>query len=365
MYDATNIGNWSGLGYFIGKTLQQYVGKVTFIGNLKSGRFARHYMRKMIHRITDGREFCTERTADAGVFYAEQVDRQLKDGAFDLVFAAATIPVAYMRSAIPLLIYTDATFASMVGYYFNDLSDESIGDGNTMESLAQQKASRVLYASNWAAHSAIHDYGIHPAKVEVAPFGANIQEIPNWHKRRRSLDNPLSLLFVGKEWKRKGGTVAYEVVKILHSKGINSVLHVFGCEPEDIQDDLLVRRHGSLDKKKPSEARRMSELFSSADFLILPSEAECFGIVICEAFAHGVPVLAHRTGGIPTLVANQKNGFLSATNQAEEYSDFISGIIGTRRYQDLRQGARASFETRFNWDAAGRKIYALVKSLLK
>src|SRR5690606_8116758 len=47
-----------------------------------------------------------------------------------------------------------------------------------------------------------------------------------------------------------------------------------------------------------------------AKFLMLPSRSDSFGIVLLEAWSHGVPVIAARAGGIPGVVDDGANGLL-------------------------------------------------------
>ncbi len=63
--------------------------------------------------------------------------------------------------------------------------------------------------------------------------------------------------------------------------------------------------HGQVQKM------RKSDLLGAADALVVPTiSQEVFGIVIVEAYAHGTPVLASTTGGIPEIVREGKTGFL-------------------------------------------------------
>ena len=56
---------------------------------------------------------------------------------------------------------------------------------------------------------------------------------------------------------------------------------------------------------------RKSDLLAAADALVVPTiSQEVFGIVIVEAYAHGTPVLASTTGGIPEIVREGETGFL-------------------------------------------------------
>src|SRR5205085_4346229 len=84
--------------------------------------------------------------------------------------------IAEVGGTTPVAFWTDATFAQMVGLYpeFQRLTTATIENGDRLERLALSRSSVAIYASDWAAQSAIRDYGADPAKISVIPFGANL-----------------------------------------------------------------------------------------------------------------------------------------------------------------------------------------------
>jgi glycosyltransferase involved in cell wall biosynthesis len=74
-----------------------------------------------------------------------------------------------------------------------------------------------------------------------------------------------------------------------------------------------------------------SELFRKIEILVVPSIwREPFGRVVIEAYAHGVPVLATRRGGIPELVEEGKTGFLYDPEQRGAVSKLLTRLSETR-----------------------------------
>ncbi|WP_214325861.1 glycosyltransferase [Nonomuraea sediminis] len=84
---------------------------------------------------------------------------------------------------------------------------------------------------------------------------------------------------------------------------------------------------------------RANRLIAASDLLVLSSRWEALPVVIMEALAAGVPVVAPAVGGIPDLVKPGENGILTRPGSAE---DLAAGILEAMKSHDrLRAGAAA------------------------
>src|SRR5690606_24581714 len=106
--------------------------------------------------------------------------------------------------------------------------------------------------------------------------------------------------------------------------------------------------------------------YLDADFLILPTRCECYGIVFCEAAAHGLPSIAAATGGVPEVVREGINGHtLPLSAGAADYTALIRAVLDEPgRHDRLRRSSRDEFERRLNWDTWGCETARLVHALL-
>lgn len=357
-YDASDINSWSGLAYYIAQTLDKYVGEVEYIGCLKIKKFIRHYVKKKIYRSIYGKNYYPERTEEMGRWYSRQIENKIKNKNYDLIFSPGVISIAYLNVDIPVAFWADATFSAMIDYYFTDMCKQTIADGNRMEKTALDKCMLAVYSSNWAADSALKDYHANPAKIKVIPFGANIKNIPLRNEIGKSLSKPLQLLYVAKDWERKGGDLVFQTLVTLHEMGIDSQLTVVGCVPPKIFKHFNLVVYPFLDKNDDSDSKKLNTLYRNAHFFILPSRKECFGVVVSEANAFGVPVLATQTGGLPTVVKNGVNGFLLPLEaRGTDYAIKIKEVISNERfYLNLRRSSRRCYDEILNWDVAGKHL---------
>jgi glycosyltransferase involved in cell wall biosynthesis len=121
-----------------------------------------------------------------------------------------------------------------------------------------------------------------------------------------------------------------------------------------------------LDKNDDQQRKRLEELYLTADFFLLPSRQECYGIVFCEASAFGIPIITTDTGGISEIVRDGENGFLlQPTDEAASYAQLIASIYrDDERYYSLVEGARAAFDSRLNWDTWGLSVKKMLAQVV-
>lgn len=366
-YDAASLSHWSGSGYFIAEALKRHVGSLDYLSLVTPSPSPGQFVKKAWHTFVARDQFFYQRSLRVARSYAEQTERFLAQGRYDVVIGPGTLPFSLLRTSLPVISWGDATFAAMDGYYYPNLAPETRRMGHQLEKLALEKLTLAVYASQWAADSAVRDYGLASARVRVVPFGANIPRLPEREETERPPGSPVHLLFVGKEWERKGGAIAVETLQALLERGIAARLTVVGCVPpaEFLRPEVTV--HPFLDKQKPAELALLDELYRSADFCLVPSRQECYGLVFCEANAYGVPDLAARTGGIPTIVEDGVNGFLLPLEaRGAAYAAIVErAIADPEAYRRLRASARARYEARLNWDVAGRAFSELILAAIE
>jgi glycosyltransferase involved in cell wall biosynthesis len=187
--------------------------------------------------------------------------------------------------------------------------------------------------------------------------GSSITIIPNgvsadWFQTPQPTprDDEITLLFVGRLDPQKGLDVLLRAFERLSQR---CVLRVVGTGPHEPEYRRLAEELG-LDSRviflghcSPEEIRRQ---LKAAYTLVLPSRAELFGIVLIEAMAMGVPVVASRVGGLPEVVAHEKTGLLAPPEDDQALARALHRILEERGLRDqlaLRCPARAA---RYRWD---------------
>lgn len=302
--------------------------------------------------------------------FARRFLSKLKTNTPDLIFApVASVEIALLKTEIPIVYLSDATFSVMQDYYpnFKRLLGFSKREGNYLERLAIQKASAIIYPSNWAARSAVEDYGADQAKVHIVPFGANIDAVPHRDAiLAKSAESKCKLLFLGRNWARKGGDIAIETLHHLRLSGVDAELTVCGCVPPHGAATDYVHVIPFLNKNDENQRRQLEALLLDHHFLVLPTRADCSPIVFCEAAAYGLPSVTTDTGGVSGVVQNGRNGFLMPLSaRGDQYAALIRSIyVDANRYQDLIMKCRNAYDQQLNWDSWGKSASRIFEGVL-
>lgn len=369
-YDARDVNYWSGLSTYISCALENQGIDLNYLGPLVEKNKLLFQIKQGFYKYFLGKKHLRDYEPRILQNFGEQIRHKLNGTTTDVVFSATASPISYLECRQPIVFWADAVFASLVDFYpfFSNLSAQSIAEGNAAERAALERCELAIYASDWAAEAAISNYGVRREKVKVVPFGANISVKRNLNDIKiivnaRATDC-CKLLFLGVEWERKGGEIALETTRLLNENGLRTELTVAGCEPNlDASLKKFVNIVGFVNKATRAGRKQIDRLLCESHFLIVPSQAECYGIVFCEANSFGVPSISTRVGGIPTVIKNNVNGrTFDLDAKADCYSEYIHETFAD--YSNYRRLAVSSFheyESRLNWNVAGRTVKNLLR----
>ncbi|WP_414468699.1 glycosyltransferase family 4 protein [Methanobacterium sp. ACI-7] len=367
--DPRDKKSLSGTIYYMAQSLQRHCGEVCYIGPLETKmQPITKYLGDFLGYIFKKNYFYDHSTI-LSRSYARIIKNKLKNESFDVIFAPfASTEIAFLNSEIPIIYLSDATFDLISNTeYFPDVLDISKKEAELIEKKAIEKANLLLYPSKWAANSALNHYFSEKSKVHVVPFGANIEEIPPKEvimKKKRL--GKCKLLFLGVDWERKGGRLAFETLLELENRGIMAELTVVGCiPPEEFKHDKMAVIP-FLDKNDDVQFKKLENLFIESDFLILPTRTEAYGIVFCEANAFGLPVITTDTGGVSSIINDGINGFMLPLDaKPEDYAKLIKDIyLDDEKYNKMVVSSRELFEDKFNWDHWGKEVFNLINEKL-
>lgn len=362
-FDPANPNAWAGTQESMLRSLQT-VSEVSVMHVRPSFwvRAARRLLMRLIPRAA---------TRDYGrsrfelVRQARKIHRTVRKSPVDLVFCPSSVPLSAYTVDVPSVFWTDAVYPQLVGFYAGEFA--RVAPSTLARSIAQERGALrhalPVYSSNWAADAARR---LSPgASPLVLGFGPNMESASIERIRRaresRSSSDVVTFLWIGGEWGRKGGPIAVELIHLLAQRGIDARLDVVGAIPP-IPDDFA-QVHGRLSKSDPNEMGRLEELFARADFLLLPSVADCTPIVVSEAAAVGLPVIATNVGGLGETVRRFEMGIvheLSRDFAAKAASDVAEALANPSILAGLQSAALRASEW-LSWETSMREILAIAQ----
>ncbi len=306
-----------------------------------------------------------------GRVIASGVRRELKRGQYDVLFGAYSFQSMFrMKTPYPMVtaFTADATPTtykqSDIGQSFGSyLSASRVLDPLFLRAETQtfRNIDLMLWPSDWLKTAADRLYDLSDQNSVVVPWGANVAD-PGIGPQQPKLspNEPVRLLFVGRDWFAKGGPLVFETLKALKDRGVPVELTVIGCHPPEFHRDPAMIIHGPLHKDQPEDLAKFQSAMRNAHFVMQPS-FESYGFAFCEASAFGLPSVCLRVGGVP--VRDGINGHaLPLGSTADDFADIVQDYIADpARYEALRKSARNEYEERLNWDAWGQKAAALLR----
>ncbi len=233
--------------------------------------------------------------------------------------------------------------------------------------LTLQRSSRIIAVTRHEAEYLV-DLGVDEERITVIPNGVEPTEflgIP----RPQPLRASVTALFVGRLAPRQKGLEPLVEALARVPRDLDLRLRLVG---EDWGGaalvDELARRLGIRDRVTitgPLPRQALLAEYANADLLVLPSRFEPFGIVLLEAMASGLPVVACRVGGIPEVVADGETGLLV---EAGDVEGLAAALARMAREPELRgrMGERGRARcVSYSWDALLPRVLEVYREAIE
>ncbi|TDB38771.1 MAG: glycosyltransferase family 4 protein [Actinobacteria bacterium] len=231
------------------------------------------------------------------------------------------------------------------------------------EILAAGRGARaVICVGERLATDVIDELGVDPAVVTVIP---NTYDDRRYTHVERTRGPVLRILSVGRLSHEKGHDVLLRAFAQARAAGVSATLTMVGDGPErsalealahDLGVDTAVEFKGVLlDEPLAAEMR-------SADLFVLPSRSEGFGVVLIEALATGLPVVATRSGGPDGIVAEGDGVLVTADDVDALFAGLRDAIERLDTFDSAAIAARAA--ARYSPQAVGGMLVSVYEAVL-
>lgn len=287
--------------------------------------------------------------------------RQAPPPACDAIFVQSfeLLPAcALLDARLPAVLAHDST--NVLSYRL--IRDQAPSAAASLACWAKSLALRPFYTpllrrvkaflprTRWCAESLVEDYGADPSRIRVAPAGIDTAAwSPGPPRVRAGLP---TLLFVGDDFERKGGPFLLDVFRNhIHPR---ARLKVVSRHPS-LRDPARALPEGVevVSDLGPGRRDALLEEFRSADLFVFPTRKEHMGLVLTEAAAAGLPIIATGVGGTGEVVRNGENGCLMPYHATEgDWARAILGLLADdARRERFGKAGRALAEREFSREA--------------
>jgi glycosyltransferase involved in cell wall biosynthesis len=290
------------------------------------------------------------------------------DGTLDAVVQYGSAFDARFRD-IPLLIWCDTCALVTRSEPFSWMGALGAADQRDVERRERRlmaDASRVLPWSEYAGRRIAAVTDIDRAKVRVTYVGPSVDLAASdtgGPASAAAAGNPVRVLFVGREFQRKGGDLVLDACRRLRAEGADVRVTVVGPRQAPATDEFIDFL-GFLSKSVPADVATLRQAYHDADVFCLPTRREPFGIAVAEAMLTGLPVVASDLSAIPEMVEDGVTGFLTPVDDLDAITERLGRLVRDPALRE-RMG-RAAVErasARFSWSAVAASVERAVREV--
>jgi len=222
------------------------------------------------------------------------------------------------------------------------------------------RAAHFVAFSRWVKDSLVDDYGISGAKVTVNSPGVdlNLWKVGTTDQTSSRAARSPHVLFVGNDLERKGGNL---LINCAISQGHDWLVDVVTSKPVlGAEGRSNIRVHLGLRADSPA----LISVYRNANIFALPTSGDALALVILEAMAMQLPVIATAVGGISELVVHGETGLLIPPNSPAALTEAIRelGSDPQRRLQ-MGNAARRRAESYFDGARTYRELVSVIREV--
>jgi glycosyltransferase involved in cell wall biosynthesis len=220
--------------------------------------------------------------------------------------------------------------------------------------FARSQLMALVDEEHWAKMHVVH-CGVDPSVFSPTP--------------RRRDGGPLRVLNISRLALTKGNAVLLEAIARLRDQGVEAEAVIIGDGVRREALEQFAEKLGIAGEVRFLGAvgqDRIPEHFAAADIFCLPSFAEGVPVVLMEAMAMEVPVVATAVMGVPELVEHGTSGLLVPPGRADAVADALAALaVNPERRAALGRAGRDKVLAEFDVNRSAERLRDLFGALLQ
>ena len=230
---------------------------------------------------------------------------------------------------------------------------------------AYRKSAAVFTMSRWLREFLIRECGLPAEKVYAVGGGINVDAAgirPGEKQGRR-------ILFVGRNFIRKGGPLVVQAFRILQEKYLpEAELYLAGAGEEEVREALQERGIPleSIDGQRihllgdlPPE--KLTDYYNLCDVFCMPSYFEAYGLVFAEALVYGLPCIGRDKFAMREIIEDGRTGRLFSGEDAGELAEELWEVLKSPHYREEVEKRREWYLAEYSWDRVAHRICGVME----
>lgn len=273
-------------------------------------------------------------------------------------------------------LYQDLSMAAILwlqkedptGYRYCEYAQvpQKILERRAERQLGQYRQSKAIFTmSRWLREFLVRECGLPGEKVHAVGGGINVDAArirPGQKEGRR-------ILFVGRNFVRKGGPLVVQAFGVLREKYLpEAELYLAGAQETDIRAALRERKIavGEADRQQihllgDLSAEKLADCYNLCDVFCMPSYFEAYGLVFAEALAYGLPCIGRDKFAMPEIIEDGCTGKLFSGEDAERLAEDMWELLRDPGYREEVARRRAQYLTEYSWDTVAQRISSVME----
>ena len=229
--------------------------------------------------------------------------------------------------------------------------------------LYKKNSTKFLVKSK-LAYKFLKSKGINQDNICITGVGIDSQMLTNkneackeyLYEQIKKESDELKILYIGRFENRRNIPFILKTFKEICNKNSKAKLYMIGSGNKEYINNIweLAKELGIFNKivwQEKMEQKYMSKIYKYADFFILPTRYEIFGMVLLEAMFYENIVLTTVNGGSSTLIKNGENGIVIDNFDSNYWAEKMLSIYDKKEKMNrIKKNASEMIKTYYTWD---------------
>lgn len=210
----------------------------------------------------------------------------------------------------------------------------------------------VFTMGKWLADYMVNVMGIPAEKIHCVGAGIDINsELIHPEKKEGN-----KVLFIGRDFERKGGYLLLEAFKKLREQYVpNAVLYIIGPAENPLTEAIP-----GVEYVGPKSPDQLMSYYNTCDVFCMPSYVEPYGKVYIEALCSGVPCIARNLFSGPEIIENGVNGYLLDNDSSDTLAELLRDALNNKSMGEYVRSHMEEYRDLYSWKTVIKKMAEVI-----